>query len=119
MNKYTHFENSKNEEITREFRYKNCLNLNRAEGDGVYINYFEVVETGLNKKTKRIEKTTFSWITDIKITSENILKLMEFGRTRWMIENETFNTLKNQGYNFEHNYGHGEENLISYSVILI
>jgi hypothetical protein len=27
------------------------------------------------------------------------------------IENETFNTLKNQGYNFEHNYGHGDENL--------
>src|SRR5229473_3104153 len=27
------------------------------------------------------------------------------------IENETFNTLKNQGYNFEHNYGHGEQNL--------
>ena len=22
-----------------------------------------------------------------------------------------FNTLKNQGYNFEHNYGHGEQNL--------
>ncbi len=27
------------------------------------------------------------------------------------IENETFNTLKNQGYNFEHNYGHGEQHL--------
>ena len=27
------------------------------------------------------------------------------------IENETFNTLKNQGYNLEHNYGHGEQNL--------
>ncbi len=26
-------------------------------------------------------------------------------------ENETFNTLKNQGSNFEHNYGHGEQNL--------
>jgi hypothetical protein len=24
---------------------------------------------------------------------------------------ETFNTLKNQGYNFEHNYGHGNNNL--------
>ena len=24
------------------------------------------------------------------------------------IENETFNTLKNQGYRFEHNFGHGE-----------
>ena len=33
------------------------------------------------------------------------------GRARWKIENETFNTLKNQGYHFEHNYGHGEQHL--------
>ena len=26
-------------------------------------------------------------------------------------ENETFNTLKNQGYHFEHNFGHGNHNL--------
>ena len=36
---------------------------------------------------------------------------MRGGRARWKIENETFNTLKNQGYHFEHNYGHGERNL--------
>jgi hypothetical protein len=36
---------------------------------------------------------------------------MRAGRARWKIENETFNTLKNQGDNFEHNYGHGEQNL--------
>jgi hypothetical protein len=33
------------------------------------------------------------------------------GRARWKIENETFNTLKNQGYHFEHNYGHGTQHL--------
>ena len=27
-------------------------------------------------------------------------------RSRWKIENETFNTLKNRGYNFDHNFGH-------------
>jgi hypothetical protein len=30
---------------------------------------------------------------------------MSGGRARWKIENETFNTLKNQGYQFEHNFG--------------
>ena len=40
---------------------------------------------------------------------------MRGGRARWKIENETFNTLKNQGYHLEHNYGHGEHNL---SVVL-
>ncbi|OQW48503.1 MAG: hypothetical protein A4S09_04815 [Proteobacteria bacterium SG_bin7] len=33
------------------------------------------------------------------------------GRARWKIENETFNSLKNQGYEFEHNFGHGYKNL--------
>ena len=41
--------------------------------------------------------------------------IMRGGRARWKIENETFNTLKNQGYHLEHNYGHGEQNL---SVVL-
>ena len=36
---------------------------------------------------------------------------MRGGRARWKIENETFNTLENQGYHLEHNYGHGEQNL--------
>jgi hypothetical protein len=29
------------------------------------------------------------------------------GRTRWKIENEGFNVMKNHGYEFEHNFGHG------------
>jgi hypothetical protein len=44
---------------------------------------------------------------------------MRAGRGRWKIENETFNTLKNQGYNFEHNYGHGERHLATALVILM
>ena len=36
---------------------------------------------------------------------------MRGGRARWKIENETFNTLKNQGYHFEHNYGHGKKSV--------
>lgn len=38
---------------------------------------------------------------------------MKGARARWKIENETFNTLKTQSYNFEHNYGHGYKNLIT------
>ena len=38
---------------------------------------------------------------------------MKAGRARWKIENETFNTLKNQGYQFEHNFGHGKLHLSS------
>ncbi len=36
------------------------------------------------------------------------------------MENETFNTLKNQGYNFAHNYGHGEQNLsVVFAVVMM
>ena len=30
------------------------------------------------------------------------------GRARWEIENETFNVMKNHGYELEHNFGHRE-----------
>src|SRR5438552_6878834 len=53
----------------------------------------------------------FSWVTDLRVNKRNVYALMRGGRARWKIENETFNTLKNQGYSFEHNYGHGQQNL--------
>ena len=43
---------------------------------------------------------------------------MRAGRAQCKIENETFNTLKNQGYNFQHNYGHGYQNLCSIMIML-
>ena len=59
-----------------------------------------------------------SWITDVPITTQNVAALVEVGRTRWKIENETFNTLKNQGYHLEHNYGHGKKYLATNFAIL-
>lgn len=53
----------------------------------------------------------FTWITDLHITLRNAWWFARGGRARWRIENETFNTLKNQGYHYEHNFGHGERNL--------
>lgn len=55
----------------------------------------------------------FSWVTDIPLGSKNVFALIRAGRSQWKIENETFNTLKNQGYHFEHNYGHGKQHLAS------
>ena len=40
------------------------------------------------------------------------------GRCRWMFESECFNTLNNQGYYIEHNYGHGKQHL-SYNMYLL
>lgn len=45
-------------------------------------------------------------------------KAASFGRKRWKSENEGHNALKNQGYNINHNYGHGKENLANNTVVL-
>ena len=56
-----------------------------------------------------------SWVTDVRGHQRNVYPLMGAGRARGKIDNEPFNTLQNQGDNFEHNDGHGEQNL---SVVL-
>lgn len=48
-----------------------------------------------------------TWITELALNKGNIEYLERGGRSKWHIENQTFNTLKNQGYNFGHNFGHG------------
>jgi hypothetical protein len=75
------------------------------------VNFFRYQLTATNKKGVRKVTYKNSWVTDLDIIESNIETLVEAGRCRWKIENECFNTLKNQGYNIEHNYGHGENNL--------
>jgi hypothetical protein len=52
-----------------------------------------------------------SFITDLPVNRDTVVELAACGRARWKIENESFNTLKTKGYNLEHNFGHGKENL--------
>ena len=52
-----------------------------------------------------------AWVTDLVPTTDNIVQLVRAGRARWKIENEAFNTLKNQGYHLKHNFGHGDRHL--------
>ena len=94
--------------------FANGLILNGQHQD-ILTNYFEFSE--VDKQTG--ESIFYStWITDIEITLENIQELVEVARARWKIENETFNTLKNQGYHLEHNYGHGKKYLATNFAIL-
>ena len=80
--------------------------LNESNTD-VRVTFLRYIEYNNADDTLRM----FTWITDIKVAKANVWRVMRAGRARWKIENETFNTLKNQGYGYEHNYGHGEENL--------
>jgi len=88
------------------FRFVNNVPLNKGNQD-LRVNFLEYWEADDDGNVKK----RFSWITDIEITRDNAYDIMRGGRARWRIENETFNTLKNQGYNLEHNYGLGEKHL--------
>lgn len=50
-------------------------------------------------ETKEIR---FVWVTNIKITKENLEEMIYAGRSRWKIENEGFNNQKNGIYEIEH-----------------
>jgi hypothetical protein len=52
-----------------------------------------------------------AWITSHELTTKTIEEVADAGRARWKVENEGFNVLKNQGYEIEHNFGHGHQHL--------
>jgi hypothetical protein len=99
--------------IVQQYRYANSVPINDSNYD-LAVNFLEYTETNHKGKTLR-----FSWVTNIEITEENIHQIVQGGRARWKIENETFNTLKNQGYEFEHNFGHGYKHLSTVFAMLM
>ena len=95
------------------FSFINGLELNQSNPD-LRVNFIEYWEIRAGQTQH------FSWVTDFTVTTANVLTLMRGGRARWKVENETFNTLKNQGYHFEHNFGHGQQNLsVVFAVLMM
>jgi hypothetical protein len=77
--------------VSHRFRFINQVPLNASHPD-LLVNFIEYWECEGNQVQH------FCWITDLFVTRANVFELMRGGRARWKIENETFNTLKNQGY---------------------
>lgn len=95
------------------FRFVNQVSLNESNPE-LLVNFVEYWEI------KGLKTQHFSWVTDFTVTNANVFQIMRGGRARWKIENETFNTLKNQGYHFEHNFGHGSKNLsVVFATLMI
>ncbi len=98
--------------VRYRYEWVNGVPLTAAK-DTAYVNFieFSIIKNG---------KQTYhsSWITDIEVTAENVKRLVRAARARWKIENEGFNTLKNQGYHLEHNFGHGKNHLSSTFFLL-
>jgi hypothetical protein len=99
-------DDAKKEAVQCEIRFAHDLPLNKSNAD-LLVNFLQYTEYASDGSIRK----RFSWVTDLTITRDNARHLVRGGRARWKIENETFNTLKNQDYHFEHNFGHGEKNL--------
>ena len=97
--------------ITHRFRWVQDLALNDSNTH-LRVHFLDYEQIG-PKKTQH-----FTWITDQPLNEDTVYTIMRGGRARWKIENETFNTLKNQGYHLEHNYGHGKQYLSSVFALL-
>ena len=85
--------------------------------DSLLVNFLEV--TVKSRKTgKQIYHNAFATNHTLhgqteEETKQKLATLVDCGRARWKIENENNNTLKRQGYNLEHNFGHGKKHLAS------
>lgn len=89
-----------------------------GEKDSVRVNYFSRTVFTRDASSLLTVSKRQSWVTDINVDAGNVSTLVRGGLCRWKIENECFNTLKNQGYHLEHNYGHGEKYL-SFNMYLL
>jgi hypothetical protein len=99
----------KDRKITYEWALQQPLT---AAADSHQVNVIRCRMTRPDKKTGTSKSTYIgTWITDLEVNEANVARLVAGARARWRIENECFNTLKNQGYAIEHNFGHGDQNL--------
>lgn len=91
--------------IKRQYLFVENVRINEANQE-VLVHFLRCVETEAQG-----QEHEWTWVTDLPLTASDVGQGVRGGRARWRIENETFNTLKNQGYHFEHNYGHGYKHL--------
>lgn len=99
--------------VTHRYTWTSHLCLNEGAMD-VHVNFLQYAEISRDGQV-----TTWTWVTNLPLTKRTVERVMRAGRSRWKIENETFNTLKNQGYHFEHNYGHGVQHLATNLALLM
>lgn len=86
-----------------------------GQNQDLLVNYVQYTE--IDNKTGQVYYSG-KWLTDLPIGQLSLEEFVAVARSRWKVENETFNTLKNQGYHLEHNYGHGKKYLATNFAML-
>jgi len=106
------FEGVDSDGVFRHYRLAHNVPLNESNRD-VRVDFLDVQEPAGGDAWRHFTFILEPLLGLCRVQAE---RWMQGGRSRWKIENETFNTLKNQGYHLEHNFGHGYRNL---SVVLV
>jgi hypothetical protein len=96
------------------YRFVNHVPM-RAGAKALYVNWCQL--TIVNEASGLVLYRN-AFATNHEISEHTVRVLIRAGRTRWKIENENNNVLKNQGYHLEHNYGHGHQHLSTMMVTL-
>jgi len=103
----------------KKFIHEWASNIQLFKSSNINANVLRLISVTKDKTGKNIPKYIGTWITNVVVTKDNIELLVRGARSRWKIENECFNTLKNNGYCMEHNYGHSSGSLSFNFYILI
>ena len=85
-NQCEEFEELGKDQILRGYRWISDISLNKSHPD-IRVNFLDYWEM------RDGEEFNFSWITDIQLAQSNVELVRKGGRSRWHIENQTFNTL--------------------------
>ncbi len=86
------------QERDRQLRVVPEVELNAANPDLKV----QVLQSSERRGSGEDARRAFTWVTDLPLNPHNASELARAARSRWKIENETFNTLKNVQY-LEHN----------------
>lgn len=97
----------------QSFRWANDLDYTDSEGRK------HTLHALLCEETSAGQTQTYSWITNKRLTIQNVATLAHNGgRVRFKIENQGFNIQKNSGLNLEHAYSTGVDTLKSFYYLL-
>lgn len=77
---------------------------------GIHLSWIRCEEEIKQHKTGKTKLVKFVYITDLPVGRANVAEVISTGRNRWCIENQGFNTQKNQGYELEHKFSHQNHN---------
>ena len=106
------------EKSTVVHHYYENIPLNASSN--ISVNVVRAYVVTQDKQGKQKSTIAGVWITNIALTDEIVADITKAARSRWRVENECFNALKNNGYELTHNWGHRKgESFVVYNLIML